>query len=128
MLEDFFDSLNLLDDFNRNNIKRFPFTNIAYDKDKVVYITMALAGFTKNDIKVRYDDCKLIVEGSKMSFDDKLTYVQKYISDDRFQKTIKFSPKLYQDADINASMENGLLSITIKPKVNQIKSKNIEIL
>ena len=126
MLEDFFDSLNLFDDFN--STKRYPFTNIAYDKNKVVYVTMALAGFTKDDIRVQYKNCELIVEGSKNIKTDDLTYIQKYISDDKFQKAIKFSPKLYQDADVSASMTDGLLKVTVKPKEKQEKLKYIEIL
>lgn len=130
MLDDFFNvNLGSLDSlFNDNSTRRYPFTNIAYDKDKTVYVTMALAGFKKEDLKVEFKDCELKVQGSRDgSSKDGLTYIQKYISEDGFTKTIKFYPEVYQGADVSAKMQDGLLSIVIKPK-ERVEVKSIEIL
>lgn len=120
MIDDFLDNFGLFDNFQPG--KRFPFTNIGYDTNKNVYITIALAGYKKENINIKYENCVLTVEGSNEAEEDNLKYIQKHVSEGAFKRIINFA-RLYNDADISAKMEDGLLKILVKPK-EQLSTPN----
>ena len=91
-------------------------------------IEMALAGFSKNDIKIETSDGVLIIKSTKKNTgsDGKNETVHKGISQRNFMRKFTLSDDIIVKS---ADMENGMLSIKLervlpdhkKPKLIQIK-------
>lgn len=127
-LSDFFDNLGLITETKETIARRFPFADIAYDEDKNIYIDMALAGYPREFITIKYENCTLTIEASSVQTESKeLKYIQKRISSDFISKKFTFA-KMYRDADVSATMNNGILSIKVMPKDIKDEPKFVKIM
>ena len=125
---EFFDNFGLFSDTKDSFARRFPFTDIAYDEDKNVYIDIAMAGYPKEFITIKYENCILTIEASSVQTESKdLKYIQKRISSDSINKKFTFA-KMYRDADVSATMNNGILSIKVMPKDIKDEPKFVKIM
>ena len=109
----FFDTLDIV---SNTDAKGFPHYNIKKINDAVWQIDFALAGFTKDSIDINVKDNTLTVKGEMES--DKDEYLYKGISTKKFFKT--FSLAEYTEPT-NATMENGILTITLIQKLPEEK-------
>lgn len=104
----------------------FPFYNIVKSKDNhnVYTIEMALAGYGKQDIDVTYEDNVLTVK-SIAKDEAQEDIIHKGIAKRYFSKSFTIA----EDVNVNsASLENGLLKITLERIVPEAKAKRtIEI-
>ncbi|PEN12930.1 heat-shock protein [Longibacter salinarum] len=86
-----------------------------------------LPGMTKNEINVRLEDNRLIINGQRKA--EKKTEDASVIRTERtfgsFYRSIRL-PRTVDDSKIDASFKNGVLEITV-PKVESAKPKQIEI-
>lgn len=120
----------LFDEIFQNGFKevsRYPLTDISYTTEpNMVFIDIALAGFKKDDIRIKTEGNTLVISSDGITDEDipEETIVQKHIAKRSFKRVIKLA-KEYIDGKINASMENGLLSITIEP--SKTESNYIQI-
>ena len=106
----------------------YPPYDIIKTKEHTYVIEMALAGFSKNDIKIETSDGVLTVKSTKKntSSDGKNETVHKGISQRNFMRKFTLSDDITVKS---ADMENGMLSIKLervlpehkKPKLIQIK-------
>ena len=98
-------------------VPRYPLTDIAIDENENLYIEVAVAGFSKEDITIDIKGDKLIIQGVYSDSDDlvDLKYVQRHISTKDFERIIKLND-VYIDGEVNASMEDGILSVIIQRK------------
>lgn len=102
----------------------FNFIDLGENKYNVVF---ALAGFTKEDLKVEVKENWLTIEGTKeQTNDSNVVYRHRGIANRSFKRLVQIA----SDVVVNkASMENGLLIIELeqvipeekKPKVIEIK-------
>ena len=109
----FFDTLDIV---SNTDVKGFPHYNIKKINDAVWQIDFALAGFTKDNIDINVKDNTLTVKGEIESDEDE--YLYKGISTKKFFKT--FSLAEYTEPT-NATMENGILTITLIQKLPEEK-------
>ena len=103
--EDIFHRFFELEDFNGGH----PFYNIKSIKDDKYVLEMALAGYTKADVKVEVTDGVLSITGtiSKEAED----YVYKGISKRSFAKQLQLSE--YVDCK-GAKLEDGMLKVDLE--------------
>lgn len=103
--------------FPHQKVSRYPLTDVALDKDDVLHITLACAGFSKEEISINVEGNVLTIEGAEpedVESSDELRFLQRHISSDGFRRSLSLHDK-YVGGTIRANYENGLLHITIKP-------------
>jgi len=144
-VEDYFNSLDqFFDKFFLKSIftekyptsTKFPFYN-AYvefnedDNPQKLVMEFAVAGFSKDELKVEIVEDTLIVSGEKKKDEEKhlkRKYYQRGITTQNFQ--IKFTKLLDGKMDTentNVTFENGILKIEIPFKQETIKKRKLEI-
>ena len=101
-------------------VHRYPLTNLGIDKDDNLIIEIAIAGFTRDEIKIEQHGNKIIVKGSKREQNNDIKYFQQRISTSDFERIIVLHDK-YVDGEITANMENGILTLKIKPSNKNYK-------
>jgi molecular chaperone IbpA len=110
------------DFFGNMNVDAFPRFNIAQLSEQEFRVDLALPGWSKDNIKIHYDIGLLTIEGDKL--DNNEVYLHKGISSKAFKRSF-FVPKNLEVTD--ATFENGLLSITFKPRaINPAKYIDIK--
>jgi molecular chaperone IbpA len=114
-----FEQLELL---SNNSNTKYPPYNIVHNKDETYVIEIALAGFSKKDIKVEYFDSMLTVKSFEKENDSVVNYLHKGISKRTFQKEFKLS----DDIEINnVTMKDGMLLISLSREVPENKKRKI---
>lgn len=99
-----------------------PYDLVEVDTD-TYELSIAVAGFAKEDIDVSVDNGTLIVKGEKEKSDDK--YVHKGIATRKFTRTYALGE--YMEVT-GANLENGMLTITVERIVpEEKKPKTIKI-
>lgn len=123
-----FDSLaNLLDTALRT--ERSSNTYPPYDievKDENAYaITLAVAGFSEEELDIQVEKGVLSVRGKKSTDNDKLSYLYQGIANRSFER--KFNLADYVEVT-NADLNNGLLTISLVKEIPEaMKAKSISI-
>ena len=125
-VDNLFDRLTLV----RGKEAGFPPYNIIrtkqYDDDKLTFVELAIAGYSKDDIDVTVEDGVLIIEGksSKSPLSEKKE-VHKGIASRKFKRS--FSLGEYIEVR-SADLKDGLLTITLEEVIpEEKKPKVIEI-
>ena len=103
--EDIFSRFFELEDFNGGH----PFYNIKRIKDDKYVLEMALAGYTKSDVKVEVTDGVLSISGTISK--DAEDYVYKGISKRAFAKQLQLSE--YVECK-GAKLEDGMLKVDLE--------------
>lgn len=106
-------------------IERYPLTNIGYDKEGLLIIEVAVAGFNKENIELEVKGNQLHITGTKSSETCNISYLQKHISTNNFERVIVLHED-YVNGDVFASVYNGILTITVKPKETSKRIVNIQ--
>ena len=118
------------DEFFRKPMAAFPFYNIVKTGDTTYNIEVALAGYTKKDVKVDYADNLLTIKSVKDAKD-----ISKETSDGVIHKGIakRYFSKVFTIADDveikGAELKDGLLKVSLnkilpegeKPKTIEVK-------
>lgn len=92
---------------NDNSEMKYPPTNIIKYSEEQYALEFAVAGFSKDDIRVYTEKGMLVVEGKKED-DSDLEYIHKGISSRNFKKTFE----LADDVRVNSvRMKQGILTI-----------------
>jgi len=101
--------------------------NHEYDvveTDNEIMLSILMAGVKKNDINVDVTDGILKISSERKK-DSNVNYLTNKIIYGKFINKFKL-PKNIDDNNINASLTDGVLVLTI-PKTDNAKSKSIEI-
>lgn len=88
----------------------FPFVDVLFD-GTVTTVRIAVAGYSKSDLKVTQLKDKLCVHGSRKTNDDPSLYRQRNIKSSDFVREFKLNRGAYVDT---VSLENGILEINLK--------------
>ncbi len=104
----------------------FPPYNIEKHGEDEYKITMAVAGFSIDDIEITAQEQNLIVRGSKQKEDeDESVYLHRGIANRAFERRFQIAEHIRISG---ASMENGLLYIDMVREVPEyLKPRTIEI-
>ncbi len=117
--EDIFNRFFEMEDFNGGH----PFYNIKRIKDDKYVLEMALAGYTKSDVKVEVTDGVLSIKGTISKEAEE--YVYRGISKRAFAKQLQLSE--YVECT-GAKLEDGMLKVDLEynPPEDK-KTKTVEI-
>lgn len=117
LTRDFFRDLDWLFDVPAGKeVRRYPLTDLSYDKN-TVYVDIAVAGFSPDDIDIELEDNTLVIEGTRTSKENRedVEYIQKHISTSSFVRKVRLHPD-FIGGDIEASYKDGILSIKVSKK------------
>lgn len=124
---------NMLDSITNTQQPAFPPYNIELlEKDKY-RITMAVAGFSEEDIQVQSENNTLTVSASRpdKAGETKRTYLHQGIAERNFNRQFKLADHVKV---VSASLENGLLHVELareipeamKPRSIPINGRNVQ--
>ncbi|WP_419903855.1 Hsp20 family protein [Kiloniella sp.] len=120
--------MNMLDTAKRldNTASSFPPYNIEKTQENAYRITMALAGFSQDELDITLKENSLLVTGQKdKEPDDSVTYLHQGIANRSFQKSFDLDDHIKVTG---ANLENGLLVIDLAREIPESnKPKNIPI-
>jgi HSP20 family molecular chaperone IbpA len=102
------------------NIERLPRTA---DRGEVIRITLAVAGFSEEELEVTVEENELIVRGRQQD-DTARSYLHRGIAARQFQKTFVLAEGIEV---IGANLADGLLSIDLSRPLAERVIRRIEI-
>ncbi len=109
------------------NERSYPPYNIEKLDEHDYQITLALAGFTEDEITITLEDGRLIIEGvsNTKEQDKKRTFLHKGIAKRAFKRSFQLADHIKV---LGANYENGLLSVALQREVPEHKKpRRIEI-
>jgi len=102
------------------NIERL---SAGADGPETLRITLAVAGFTRDQIEITHDDKQLIIRG-KQEDDKSREYLHRGIAARQFQRTFVLADGIEVRS---ADLENGLLSVDLVRREPERMMRRIEI-
>ena len=102
----------------------YPPYNIEQISAQILRISIAVAGFTKEDLEISLEGNQLLIHGSRSEPNNDRIFIHRGIATRQFQRNFILADGIKVEG---ASMENGLLFIDLNQTVPQKKSKKIEI-
>jgi molecular chaperone IbpA len=121
-----FDRLaNMIDTANRSEQSAYPPYNIEATGENSYRITMAVAGFTREEIEITSESGNLVIRGNKAEDQVERTYLYQGIAARNFERRFQLADHVRVE---NASMENGLLHVELIREIPEaMKARRIEI-
>lgn len=101
----------------------YPPYNIEQTGEHALRITLAVAGFSSNDLSVQVEDDQLVVRG-KQAPEQERVFVHRGIAARAFQRGFVLAEGIEVTG---ASLDNGLLHIDLNRKVVEPRIQNIPI-
>src|ERR1700712_1614020 len=92
----------------------WPPYNIEKVAEDEYRITMAVAGFSPEEIELTQHDTMLLVSGQKKGQEGERQYLHRGIAGRTFRQTFNLAPHVKV---MGAAMENGLLTVSLKREV-----------
>lgn len=123
-----FDRLaNMLDSVTRldGSQNGYPPYNIEKTGDDAYRITVAVAGFTQDELTIEARDGQLVVSGRKTAEDEARSYLHRGIANRAFEKRFQLADHVRA---VGATTENGLLHVDLIREVPEaLKPRTIKI-
>jgi len=95
----------------------YPPYNIEVANDESLRISLAVAGFTREELSVTVEDRQLVIRGKQSDAEDR-NFLHRGIAARQFQRAFVLAEGIEV---VGATLENGLLSIELeRPKSNTI--------
>jgi len=109
----------LMNDFHRLDNSGYPPYNVETIGEDKYQITVALAGFKRDDLTITVKEGLLTIEGKKDDIEqDGRTYIHRGIANRAFQRQWKLAE--YVEV-VDATMEDGLLFVLLERQVPEEK-------
>ena len=109
---------------NTKAVNKYPLTDV-YTIDGIAYLEIAVAGFSKEDIKIELTEDSLRIVGSKP---EESVENREYVKRDIAKRNFDVAYSLMFPVDhIDAEVIDGILKIVVVPAIKQRESKQIEI-
>lgn len=103
----------------------YPPYNIEKVDDQVYRLTMAVAGFSEDNLNITVQDNVLVVTGKARADDENVQYLYRGIAGRAFERHFQLADFIKVG---EASLENGLLKITLQREIPEaMKPRTIEI-
>lgn len=121
-----FDTLfNMLDNFGGvDAASGYPPYNIEKQDENAYRISLALAGFSDEDLDIEVKENRLLITGKKAA-DDKTDYLHQGIAARAFERTFQLADHVEV---VGAHLENGLLHIDLKRELpEKMKARKVAI-
>ena len=98
----------------------YPPYNIEQISAQILRISIAVAGFTKEDLEISLEGNQLLIHGSRSEPNNDRIFIHRGIATRQFQRNFILADGIKVEG---ASMENGLLFIDLTQPVPQEESK-----
>jgi HSP20 family molecular chaperone IbpA len=112
-----------LDRIAKSSAEGYPPYNIEQTGDDGLRITLAVAGFTMDDLSVQIEDNQLVVRGRQQD-DKSRIYLHRGIAARQFQRSFVLAEGIEV---VGASLDNGLLNIDLRRPMPEPKIRTIRI-
>lgn len=112
-----------LDRIAKNSAEGYPPYNIEQIGEDGLRITLAVAGFTMDDLSVQLEDNQLVVRG-RQTDDKSRIYLHRGIAARQFQRSFVLADGIEVTA---ATLDNGLLNIDLRRPLPASKVRTIRI-
>ena len=125
----FFEQIDrLLEKTIKSSNDGFPPYNIELSDDNHYKITLAVAGFSEEELSITLEERQLIITGKQIDKVNHNTYIYRGIAARHFQKTFVLADGVEVSG---ASLQKGLLNVfllrkNLEPKVKKIKINSDE--
>ena len=114
----------ILDRAAKASAEGYPPYNIEQTGDNDLRITLAVAGFTMDDLTVSIEDNQLVIRGKQIDDADHRVFVHRGIAARQFLRSFI----LAEGIDVaGATLDNGLLNVDLHREVPEPQIKSIEI-
>ena len=113
----------MLDRISRASTDGYPPYNIEQAGDNRLRITLAVAGFTADELSVTIEDNQLVIHG-KLHDDAERTYLHRGIAARQFQRTFVLAEGIEV---VDATLDNGLLHVDLVRPTPETRTRTIEI-
>jgi HSP20 family molecular chaperone IbpA len=123
LLLGFEDIERVLDRVQKTSPEGYPPYNIEQLDDSRLRITLAVAGFTGDDLTVSVEDNQLIVQGKQAEDNDRV-YLHRGIAARQFQRSFVLADGIEVTG---AGLDNGLLSIDLRRPKPESRVHRIQI-
>ena len=108
---------------NESNTSYPPYNILKSDNNYT--ISLAIAGFSKNEIDVSIQENELVIKGVSKDQDDKIEFLHRGIAGRNFERKFKLADTIKVS---DASYEDGLLNIYLEREIPEHqKPRKIEI-
>ncbi|MGB0937312.1 MAG: Hsp20 family protein [Colwellia sp.] len=119
----------LIEQASRNEKQSsYPPYNIELIKDDQYRITMAIAGFSEEDLEIESENNSLVIIGTKSDASDKAAprkFIHQGIAERNFERKFQLGEHVKV---VGAFMENGLLNIDLQREIpEKLKPRKIAI-
>jgi molecular chaperone IbpA len=115
----------MLDDVNNFDAPSYPPYNIERTGEHEYRITMAVAGFTADELSIEVKNNALTVSGKKAEREDKQEFLHQGIAARNFERRFQLADHVEVTG---AEMENGLLHVDLKREIPEaMKPRTIAI-
>ncbi|MAL79053.1 MAG: heat-shock protein Hsp20 [Sneathiella sp.] len=113
----------MLDQLSKTSGDGYPPYNIEQMGDNRLRITLAVAGFTENDLQITLEQSQLIIHGKQRDETDRV-FLHRGIAARQFQRKFVLAEGLEV---AGAEIENGLLHIDLELPTPKVESRQIAI-
>lgn len=120
-----FDHLEQMLDRVQKNADGYPPYNIEQTGDQRLRITLAVAGFSMEDLQITQEDNQLVIRGrQKEDPNDSRVFLHRGIAARQFQRAFVLAEHIEVEG---AHLDNGLLHIDLRRPMPEIKVRAIRI-
>ena len=105
------------------NADSYPPYNVEKINEHQIRITLAVAGFSMDDLSVQLEQNQLVVKG-KMQNDENRVFLHRGIGGRQFRKAFILADGIEV---VGASIDNGLLHIDLEQPLHEAEVKTIKI-
>ncbi|QJE74670.1 Hsp20 family protein [Aerophototrophica crusticola] len=112
-----------LDRIAKSANEGYPPYNIEQVGEDQLRITLAVAGFTAEDLQVQMEDNQLVIRG-KQSDDKNRVYLHRGIAARQFQRSFVLAEGIEV---LGCSLDNGLLHVDLRRPIPEPKVRTIKI-
>ena len=114
----------MLDRAAKTSAEGYPPYNIEQVSDNQMRITLAVAGFSMDDLQATVEDNQLVVRGRQRPLDENRIFIHRGIAARQFQRAFVLAEGIEVKG---ANLDNGLLHIDLERPVLQPEVKTIDI-
>ena len=114
----------VLDRVSKTSAEGYPPYNIEQIGEDRLRITLAVAGFTSEDLSVAVEDNQLVIRGRQADEDSGRTFIYRGIAARQFQRSFVLAEGIEVTS---ANLDNGLLNIELRRPLPEYRARSIPI-
>ena len=114
----------ILDRAAKASAEGYPPYNIEQTGENNIRITLAVAGFTMDDLQVSVEDNQLVIRGKRQDDSHQRVFVHRGIASRQFQRAFVLAEGI---EIVGATLDNGLLHVDLDRIVPEPEVKTIKI-